>query len=328
MKTEILVEGKHGHGAILNSSKKHKKIHEKRGFVAMDSAPYDWTQALVRNYNPPIKNQDQAGKCGGALYSEAKQIFDTLVLGKPFVELSMNSFYSQGYAPGGGMTIQGMSDGASFKGITTTLDVPDTVPCTEAQAESTAWQNTQTLADCAMRSGMQMKSVPIDIDSMAQAIRDHYILGMCLGGTNNGTWLSSRPKPPVAGSQPQWGHFMEYCPSIPAMVTEKLLPAYQSWGESVGDNGIQSFGEDYVNSGFIYDCFTFVKFVFNNDLKIGSIGTDVKFLQAKLGMPMNTLGFGIFGPKTLAAVKAFQTAHNVPATGYVGPLTRTVLNSI
>ena len=33
-----------------------------------------------------------------------------------------------------------------------------------------------------------------------------------------------------------------------------------------------------------------------------------------------------FGPETLAATKAFQKANGIPATGFVGPLTRAVLN--
>jgi peptidoglycan hydrolase-like protein with peptidoglycan-binding domain len=33
-----------------------------------------------------------------------------------------------------------------------------------------------------------------------------------------------------------------------------------------------------------------------------------------------------FGPETFAAVKAFQKANGLPVTGYVGPLTRAILN--
>ncbi|KFE69077.1 LysM peptidoglycan-binding domain-containing protein [Hyalangium minutum] len=64
------------------------------------------------------------------------------------------------------------------------------------------------------------------------------------------------------------------------------------------------------------------------DLKRGAQGAAVKQLQAALvkagnmtQKEMNT-GPGVFGPRTESALKEFQKAHNVPATGYYGPLTR------
>jgi peptidoglycan hydrolase-like protein with peptidoglycan-binding domain len=173
-----------------------------------------------------------------------------------------------------------------------------------------------------------MVSVPIDIDSMAQAIRDYKAIGMCLAGLNNDTWLSANPLPPTT-TEGDWGHFMCSTTEIPVPVNGvKELPFYQSWGLEVADGtGIQNFGEAYINSGYIYDVFTFTRFIFNNDLSAGSIGTDVKYLQVKLGMSPKTLGFGVFGPKTFLAVQEYQKAHNISATGYVGVLTRASLNS-
>ena len=40
---------------------------------------------------------------------------------------------------------------------------------------------------------------------------------------------------------------------------------------------------------------------------------------------LNAAPNGVFGPATLAAVKSFQTANNISATGTVGPLTRAAL---
>lgn len=316
-----------GTGAILESPASHKVLHQSRPFVAESSAPYDWSKPLVTNYTQPIKNQDQAGKCGGALYSQFKQIYNTLVLGKPFAELSMNAFYSQQYAPSGGMTMQGMSEGAGFTATTTTTNCPDTVPCSEAQAESLTWETPSSLADCLLESGLQIVSVPIEINAMAAAIRDYKAIGVCLAGENNGTWLSANPMPPTK-TQGDWGHFMCSTTEIPACAPgEEKLPFYQSWGLEVANGtGIQFFGPEYIDSGYIYDVFTFTKFVFKNNLQLGSTGTDVKYLQVKLGMSPKTLGFGIFGLKTLAAVKAYQTAHGIPNTGNVATLTLASLN--
>jgi putative chitinase len=49
-------------------------------------------------------------------------------------------------------------------------------------------------------------------------------------------------------------------------------------------------------------------------LKLGSEGEDVKKLQTKLGIE----AIGKFGPKTDAAVKAWQSAHGLTADGIVG----------
>lgn len=72
------------------------------------------------------------------------------------------------------------------------------------------------------------------------------------------------------------------------------------------------------------------------DLGPGSVGPDVKKIQQYL----NAHGFTIapsgpgspdnesdrFGALTLSAVRKFQKAHGISATGYVGPLTRKALN--
>ena len=52
-------------------------------------------------------------------------------------------------------------------------------------------------------------------------------------------------------------------------------------------------------------------------LKLGSEGEDVKKLQIKLGIDP----IGKFGPKTDAAVKAWQSANGLTADGVVGPAT-------
>jgi predicted chitinase len=70
------------------------------------------------------------------------------------------------------------------------------------------------------------------------------------------------------------------------------------------------------------------------DLKRGAQGAAVKQLQAALvkagnltQKEMNT-GPGVFGPRTEAALKEFQQAHGVPATGYYGPKTRAAFEKL
>ncbi|KKW43542.1 MAG: hypothetical protein UY93_C0002G0138 [Parcubacteria group bacterium GW2011_GWA1_56_13] len=75
-------------------------------------------------------------------------------------------------------------------------------------------------------------------------------------------------------------------------------------------------------------------FNFTGDLHMSSSGSDVTELQkvliaAGFDIPAITKGgiaYGYFGGQTLAAVIAYQKANGVTSTGYVGTLTRAVLN--
>jgi peptidoglycan hydrolase-like protein with peptidoglycan-binding domain len=75
-------------------------------------------------------------------------------------------------------------------------------------------------------------------------------------------------------------------------------------------------------------------YTFSTNLTVGSTGADVVALQTALigagyNIPAIASGAaakGYFGSQTQAAVKLFQAARGVPNTGFVGPLTRGVLN--
>jgi len=76
-------------------------------------------------------------------------------------------------------------------------------------------------------------------------------------------------------------------------------------------------------------------YVFNNDLTVGSTGADVTALQVCLqyfGYFPNCVNGKVFQPTgyygglTKTAVLSFQTAYQLPATGYTGPITRGKLN--
>lgn len=69
---------------------------------------------------------------------------------------------------------------------------------------------------------------------------------------------------------------------------------------------------------------------FNANLSQGMQSEEVRQLQERLraeGFFTHPTSTGYFGPITLAAVKAYQTAKGIPfVTGFVGPLTRAELN--
>jgi hypothetical protein len=58
---------------------------------------------------------------------------------------------------------------------------------------------------------------------------------------------------------------------------------------------------------------------FTRDLGEGSEGADVKALQQSLGTMRQD---GVFGAETVAAVRLWQRANDIPATGYFGPQSR------
>jgi peptidoglycan hydrolase-like protein with peptidoglycan-binding domain len=78
-------------------------------------------------------------------------------------------------------------------------------------------------------------------------------------------------------------------------------------------------------------------YVFSKNHRQGDTGADILALQQFLnthGFIIATTGPGspgqesdFFGQKTYQALIKYQSANNLPATGYFGPLTRALINS-
>ncbi|MDB5204509.1 MAG: hypothetical protein JWP09_537 [Candidatus Taylorbacteria bacterium] len=133
--------------------------------------------------------------------------------------------------------------------------------------------------------------------------------------------------------------------ALPSASGSTATHSYGGGGFSSGTSGGQVLGlstDDDVNAGCLpgalfssstgRPCINIsTSFKFNVDLKLGTTSEFVAELQARLRAegfftyPSNT---GYFGPITFAAVKAYQAAHPEIGyvTGFVGPLTRAVLN--
>lgn len=85
----------------------------------------------------------------------------------------------------------------------------------------------------------------------------------------------------------------------------------------------------YYNNGF-NGCTNWLLPLFNRNLTVGMSGYDVQclqnFLKARGFFQAETTDF--FGPKTMAAVSAFQKANGIsPVLGFFGPATRALVNS-
>lgn len=84
-----------------------------------------------------------------------------------------------------------------------------------------------------------------------------------------------------------------------------------------------------ANSGNFGEVLGASAYSFVANIRYGKSGIDVTELHKVLiaaGFLKIPAPTGWFGPLTLAAVKKYQAANGIPATGFVGPLTRAVLN--
>jgi hypothetical protein len=97
------------------------------------------------------------------------------------------------------------------------------------------------------------------MDLFAMAIRDNYGIVGGIFGSNNGTWSTNEPKPPVSGSQ--WGH----CIYFGKFGTDELgryIATPNSWGtrgnDSLHPDGWQKLREDYFNAKYMFNPWTLV----------------------------------------------------------------------
>lgn len=110
------------------------------------------------------------------------------------------------------------------------------------------------------------------------------------------------------------------------VLTKMGLSNAQGWYQDT--DGYYYATYDYAN-GF-NGCVDWSQPLFPRNLQQGMSGYDVYLLQRAL---VREVGFdpanciGTFGPLTAAALKTYQTKHQLPSTGFCGPMTRAVLNS-
>lgn len=350
-----------------------KSPHDERDIlytdVAYGAAPFDWNVGYdgeidlgkklgVGIYKIPIKNQGASGSCGGQAEAYGAGSLAVLTQGGAYKEKSAKFTYAPIHAPGGGTTGRALSDRAHASGWGLESLTPS---YNDGTAPSEAFmERIQDIFPDAVQEGLKNKAInyvllPVDIDTIAQAIRDYKFARIGVVGSNNGSWRSPDPIPPTDFEQ-HWYHWV--C-GLKAQVRQgkKAIGFPNSWGrDGVGDLGWQWLNEDWFNTRLSNDKYGVLPlfeprayvsnsvplpdtfhYVFSKDLQYGMNDIDVVQLQTALradgefpnGVPYNTH----FGPITRTSVQKFQIKYNISNSlsqgfGRCGPKTRAKLNEL
>lgn len=234
----------------------------------------EWKQGYnvetVLNFKLPIKNQFQSESCVGQGWSYYKAVLDKVET-KIYNEDSAKSIYSQinlGYLQGAQIR-----DGATL--LTTWGVAPENLVKSYRDNGTTDenWMIDKTwktpIIDNAAKI-LQAKEYRLisgfGIDVFARAIKDNYGVVGGVVGTNNGTWLSLEPQPPL-DTTPQsqtWGHCLYFC-GFGIDEKGKYLLTPNSWGDL---GGLQKIRENYFtnNNRWIFNPWTLVDKSNNNDM--------------------------------------------------------------
>jgi peptidoglycan hydrolase-like protein with peptidoglycan-binding domain len=299
--------------------------------VGMSFPPFDWNigydieEKLGKEIT--VKDQDGSGSCGGQAFA-----YYGMAIDPDNEEKSAKFIYSQVFVPPAGSDGRSLATLVCNKGWadeSKCLSYDDGFPPSEAFMEKKSDITEEAFEDALIDTALSYANVVIDIDLIAQAIRNNGGLVIGITGKNNGTWTSAFPLPPIKVDNTCWNHWI-YCGKAKMINGKKYIGFLNSWGEEVGEEGWQWISEDYLKQPFVWSAWTLVfnfpkpsKYIFTTTMKLGSKNGEVKELQKRVGaLPVD----GIFGPRTKKAVQIWQTAHNLIADGIVGPKTREKLN--
>lgn len=356
----------HPHGALPSPT--DTRDHQWKE-VAFGSAPFDWSvgydvehelSAVLNtvDFKLPVKNQGQSGSCGGqaeASLGEVKAAFQRA----SFVEKSAKFPYAQVFAQGGGSADRDLSDVAIKQGW---AHEPLCPSYKNGQPPSEMFMErpqdiTQAARDsAAIDHAVSYANVDIDIDTIAQAIRDSKGVRLGIVGANNGTYLNAHPVAPKDGDV-FWYHWVA---AFKARLYngEKEIGFLNSWGTNCGEKGWQWLNQDHFTRILttsphgrvvwaarttLYNPVvlpTSFHHTFAQQLDFGASGPEVQALQTVLQMdgefPTNVKTTQYFGNLTRTALQKFQARYGIAAggtpytTGYgrVGPRTIMQLNKL
>lgn len=306
--------------------------------IGMAGEPFDWEKGydieeeLQKALNDPsfklpVNDQNGSGSCGGQAQSKKGEAISALV-NKVFKRKSAKYPYAQVFVPPAGSWGRDLCNIAIKQGFGDEMDVSsyeDGRPPTEAFMQRRSDITEESKSNASKDKAFAYAEVAINIESVAQAIRDTKGVIIGIAGQNNGTWRTKFPKPPT--SSDVWRHWI-YAGKAKLIDGKKYIGFINSWGTETGENGWQYIGEDYFNTpDAIFNIWTMIYNIwgetqlFDRTLRFRNKGADVVKLQKMLKVAPD----GIFGPITLRAVRDFQTKYGLKPDGIVGPKTQAKL---
>lgn len=315
--------------------------------VGMTSTPFDWNKGydvekeasdkLGKNFKITVKDQDGSSSCGGQAWSYYGQVLN-IFHDNNDAERSAKFIYAQTFQGVGGSGGNENCNIAIKQGFGLENDTPSYE--NGQPAGEGFYQRPQDITNTARDNAKLDKAFAYanimsrEADTIAQAVRDNYGCIFGITGSNNGTWRSDFPKPPISFNN-SWNHWL-YIGKAKLIDGVKHFGTLNSWGTIVGQDGWQWLSEEYVTTmilGYpaIWSVWTMTlksevtppPFKFTQTTKVGSTGNEVRKLQEVLKIKID----GSFGNLTKKAVMTFQTNHNLTSDGIVGAKTRAVLNT-
>lgn len=317
--------------------------------IGNGAIPFDWEKGydveqevsdkLGINFKLSVKNQGNSSSCGGQAWAYYGQILDTLNDGVT-QEKSAKFIYCQTHVGTGGSggrencsicINQGWGNEADTPSYQSNLppseDFITNNDITVTARNNAYWDRGLAYANVLDRN----------VENIATAVRDNHGCIFGITGTNNGTWRSPFPQPPVTFSN-AWNHWI-FVGKVKLINSKKYFGIINSWGKEVGEDGWQWISEEYITTfilGYpvIFSIWTMVAradvtlpppFVFTKTLRYGMIDPEVKVMQEilkKLLYFPNIPTTNTFGHITLLSLKLFQEGKGLVNDGIAGPLTR------
>jgi len=237
---------KFGKGAIKDPLDVRDRVYDG---IAFSVAPFDWNVGWdiekIINYKIPIKDQDGSSSCVGQAWSYYIAVLNTVEIGV-YKEVSAKAVYSQIALPQGGAYIREggrltVNWGAVEESLISSYD--NSNPPSESFIKDISWKSDQISGVAKKLSAKEFRMVmDINMEIIAQGIRDNYGVVGGIEGANNGSWNTIEPKP----GNKEWGHAL-YFGKAGIDEKGKYIATPNSWGDRFNGQWQKLREEWFVN---------------------------------------------------------------------------------